>query len=262
MNRISKHASVSPDVIVSSGVQLEVGDGTVIGPGVRIIGRGLVRFGDYCKVHSGCFVNAGDGGSVEFGHNCWFGERTVLDGTGHLCGGNNIGAGIASHLYTHIAHGDVIEGCKFQSKKEMVIEDDVWFVGQCLVSPIRAGAKSMAMLGSVITKDMEPNHVYAGTPAKDITDKTGAPWINVPVVAKFDLMRSRVDEYCSMIEPDFSVDVRDCIVPCIGYPIELKPSVTYFNVATRRYTKRSTQAERAFLSWLTSYKGRFTPEDQ
>lgn len=55
----------------------------------------------------------------------------------------------------------------------MVVEDGVWFVGHCLVSPIRAKARSMAMLGSVVTKDMDHNRIYAGTPAKDITDKVG-----------------------------------------------------------------------------------------
>ena len=29
----------------------------------------------------------------------------------------------------------------------------------------------MALVGSVITKDMEANHIYGGAPAKDLTDK-------------------------------------------------------------------------------------------
>ncbi len=69
--------------------------------------------------------------------------------------------------------GDPLQGCRWESSKPMVIEDDVWFVGHCLVSPIHAKAKSMAMLGSLVTKDMEANRTYAGTPAKDMTEKLG-----------------------------------------------------------------------------------------
>ena len=40
----------------------------------------------------------------------------------------------------------------------------------------------MAMVGSVITRDMLPNHIYAGVPAVDMSENSGinlrsAPWI-------------------------------------------------------------------------------------
>jgi len=254
---IGKYANISQSAIIGPHVKFEVGDGTVIGAGVRILGHGYVKFGDYCKVHDGCFINTADTGAVVFGHNCWFGERTVLDGTGGLYGGNNIGAGIGSHLYTHIAHGDTIEGCRFYSKKEMHIGDDVWFVGQCLVSPIEAGTKSMAMLGSVITKDMLANHIYAGMPAKDITDKVGVPWVDVPVDQKLTKLQAYIDEFCKS-------NNTTCIVACIDLPRihDRDPDKTYVSVGSRLYTKTGSIIEHEFMKWLVSYKGRFFPEEK
>lgn len=257
---VGRYVEISHDVFVSPHVDLVLGDATYLGPGVHIIGEGRVEFGDYCKVHAGCFINAGAGGWVKFGHNCWFGEQTVLDGAGGLTGGNNVGAGIGSQLYTHIAHGDTIEGCRFESRKGMTLEDDVWFVGQCFVSPVHAGAKSVALLGSVITKDMEPNHIYAGNPAADITDKVGAPWIVRSSEEKLSMLNQRFDQYCELF-PDRAEIARRSIKVVVEYPESMQPDVTYFNVASRRYTKRFSDAEWRFMSWLTSYKGRFMPEE-
>lgn len=256
--RLGSRANVHPTVTVSDQVEVTLGDGTYLGPGVHIIGKGTVEFGDYCKVHAGCFINVGSGGTVRFGHNCWFGEQTVLDGAGGLFGGNNVGAGIGSQLYTHIAHGDVIEGCLFESKSSMVLGDDVWFVGQCFVSPIKAGSKSIALLGSVVTRDMDAEKVYGGNPAKDITERTGPAWTTRTPEEKFSLLAERIKEYHSIF-PDRSL-LRQSIVPCIGYPDSMDPVVSYFNVSTRRYTKRLSETEQHFMSWLTSFKGRFIPE--
>ena len=257
--KVGQRTQIHDSVYVSPEIDLVIGDGSYLGPGVHIIGHGKVILGDYCKVHAGSFINVGSGGWVTFGHNCWFGEQTVLDGAGGLTGGNNVGAGIGSQLYSHIAHGDTIEGCLFESKNEMVLEDDVWFVGQCFVSPIHAAAKSMALLGSVVTKDMESGRVYAGNPAKDITDRIGPAWVERTASEKLAMLNRRIDEYCRAF-PDRKL-TRRFIVPCIEYPSQMDPEASYFNVSRRRYTKRQSEVEWQFMSWLTSYKGRFTPEE-
>lgn len=259
--RYGNRSHIDRSMYVSKDVDLSIGDGSYVGPGVHIVGSGRVTFGDYCKIHAGSFINVGTGGWVTFGHNCWFGEQTVLDGAGGLTGGNNIGAGIGSQLYSHIAHGDTIEGCLFESKNEMMLEDDVWFVGQCFVSPVRAGSKSVALLGSVITKDMHANRVYGGNPAQDITDRIGPAWVERTAQEKYVMLCRRFEEYCSIF-PDQAFRARKAIVPCTEYPTDMDPNVTYFNVTRRRYTKRSTEDEWRFMSWLISYRGRFIPETQ
>ena len=247
-----------PDLTIVGDVKVELGDQVFIGAGVRIIGDGTVRFGDYSKVHSGCFITVPHPWSVvEFGCNTWIGERSVLDGRGCLKAGHNVGVGIASHLYSHIAHGDTMAGCRFMSEQPLTIGDDAWFVGQCLVSPVKVGERSMAMLGSTVTRDMLPNTIYAGVPAKDMTEKMGRPWTDPPAEERLKLFEQRVQEYCELFRLDHK---RLEIEGVASFPSTMSERVTYFNVMTRTYTKRSTPGEVSFMNWLTSWKGRFIPE--
>ena len=247
---------ISGDVKVSPGVTLELGNDVCISPGVRIVGKGIVRFGDYSKIHAGCFISVPEPDSVvEFGCNTWIGERSVLDGRGGLHASHNVGVGIASHLYSHIAHGDTMGGCRFKSEKPLIIGNDAWFVGQCLVSPVNVGEKSMAMLGSTITRDMEPNTIYAGVPAKDMTEKMGRPWEERPLGERLNMFNEHLQTYMR--------ETGQYDLPIVGvteFPAMRDSSITYFNVATRTYTKRTTYEERNFMRWFTSWRGRFLPE--
>jgi acetyltransferase-like isoleucine patch superfamily enzyme len=238
-----------------------LGTGTFVGKNVKIVGRGSVTIGDYTKIHDGCFINVPyDDSYVTIGHNCWFGQNCVIDGTGGLEIRNNVGVGIASHIYTHIAHGDTLDGCRFFSKKTTIIDDDAWIVGQCLISPVYIAKKSMIMLGSVVTKDTNPNRIYAGVPAKDITDAMGGPpWVDKSADVKMAEMQNLIKAYCEENRlPEHPLKIR----VCSEYPSEMEPEYTYFNVSDRTYTKLNTLQERDFMVWLTSYRGRFIPRIQ
>ncbi len=255
--QIGKDCEISQDVHISPEIIVILGDNVHIGPGVRIVGKGVVKFGDYSKVHGGCFITASHPHSVvEFGCNTWIGERSVLDGRGGLHAGHNVGVGISSHLYSHIAHGDTMAGCKLMSEKQLLIGNDAWFVGQCLVSPVNVGEKSVAMLGSCITHDMLPNSIYAGVPAKDLTEKLGRPWEDRPIIDRASLFEQRLKEFCD-ITGRKTTDQIQCVD---AFPIDMKDDVSYFNVSSRTYTKKRTPVEVEFMLWLTSWKGRFTPE--
>lgn len=243
---------------VLGSAHVTLGDGTYIGPDVKIVGNGSVRFGDYCKIHAGTFINVPHShSSIVFGHNCWFGERCVLDGTGGIDAGNNVGAGIGSQLYSHIAHGDVGAGCRLYGMGKLLLGDDVWFVGQCLVSPIVAERRSVAVLGSVVTKAMKENRIYGGSPARDITDKMGGPpWRDISPEQQVQQFETCLREFASRRDREpVATDMR----ACVEYPAAMDERVTYFNVVERTYTKRRSPKEIRFMQWLTSYKGRFTP---
>lgn len=257
MTTLGLNSTIDDSVKVMGSVEISMGDCSHIGPGVKISGSGKIIIGDYCKIHAGTFINL-DGGHVELGHNCWIGERSVIDGRGTLTMGNNVGVGIASQLYSHIAHGDTIEGCKLYGNKPLILEDDVWLVGQCFVSPVHAKKKSVAMLGSVIIKDMQENSIYSGNPAVDVTPKLGSPWADRTDHQKMTALQERIEQYL-FIYPERETAFRESIVPCTGFPEDTASHVTYIDVSTRKYTKRKSSSEMQFLSWLTSYKGRFTP---
>lgn len=251
--RLSQSCTFEGEVIGDTIVSLGVG--CWIGPGVRFTGGGIIKFGDYCKVHNNTVINTGGPkGRVEFGHNCWIGERSVLDGTGQLLAGNNIGVGIASQLYSHISHGDVMAGCKFNSRKPLEICDDAWFVGQCLVSPVFIGERVVVLLGSTVTKDLQDNRVYAGVPAVDITHKTGAPWGITTDAERLEMFEKHVSDWAS-----FGGDVSK-IRGCVGLPDGFEnDDITYFDVSTMKYVPRRTIDEISFMEFLVSYKARFVP---
>ena len=221
--------------------ELEIGDGVWIGDDVVIEGP-KVSIGDYTMIRESTTV--GGRSETSIGMCCWFGPGCILNATAPLTLGNGVGAGARSQLWTHARFGDTLQGCRFDSDKPMVVEDDVWFVGQCLVSPIHAKARSMAMLGSVVTKDMEADRTYGGSPAKDITDRLGPQY--VPVSTE-DKLRRMNDELAAFGE-ERPVDGRIEIVT--EWPETMDPEISYFNVSNRRYTKRLSDIEIDFMLHL------------
>lgn len=240
---------IHPTVKIDEQADVTLGDHVYIGEGVRI-GAGIFSCGDYCKIHNNCYINPSK--FIRLGHLNWFGQGTILDGTGGITAGNYLGVGINSALYSHIRHGDITEGCKFDNNKELVIGDDVWFVGMCLVSPIKASHKSMAMLGSVITKDMLCNTVYGGNPAKKI-DKIESQYYLTTVDEKYYSMVNHLSGY-SKIGNIEGIEIID------KYPDNLESGVTYYNVSERTYTKLNTENEVNFNKWLFKYKAKFIPK--
>lgn len=248
--------SIQADVIeIGKGVVVE--EGVVIkgknGPAeyVRLgdfsfIGRETViitphfEIGDYSKFHANGF---GHGElPLRIGRNCWIGGNVVLDSMGGLDIDDNVGIGASSQIWTHIMFGDIIEGCRFNSRRYMHIGRDAWFVGHCIVSPVVVEERSMAMAGSVITRDMESNHIYAGVPAVDITSKIGPQFVNRSADEKQSHLTSVISEFVES-NPEFA----DTLYACTEYPEQLNESVTYFNVSDRTYTQRFSAAEIAFM---------------
>lgn len=223
-----------------------LGDNIFIGYNSRTFVDELV-IGDYTIIHNNAFI-AGDEPCI-IGHCCWFGQHVILNSTGGLTIGNGVGVGAYSQLWSHISHGDILQGCRWNSTKPLIIEDDVWFVGHCVISPVHAHEKSMALVGSVVTKDMLPNHVYAGVPAKDITDKVGAQFSEVSLDEKYrNLMVKRQEFY--YMHPEFA----ERAIMVVRSPAEAEQidpeEFSIFNVATRRYNRRRTDEEFAFMRHL------------
>lgn len=240
--------TIGQGVVVEEGVvitgkqgaarKVVLGDFSYVGRGTRILAPEFC-LGDYSKLHAGSF---GHGGlPLQIGRNCWIGGNTVLDSMGGLDIDDNVGIGAQSQLWTHMQFGDIVEGSRFYSQKYMHVEPDVWFVGHCIVSPVSVGARSMALVGSVITKDMLPNHVYGGTPAGDLTDKMGPQFADRTVDQKAASLQELVDafeiehpEHAAAIQVARSVEERE-------------EDRCWFDVSTRTYRKAYHPAEVAFL---------------
>lgn len=229
-----------------------IGDGVFLASGIEIICPSI-EIGDYTMIRENTMISGYK--FAKIGSCCWFGQGCILNTHGGLTIGNGVGIGAGSQLWSHIRFGDTLQGCKWESVAPLVVEDDVWFVGHCLVSPIHAKAKSMAMLGSVVTKDMEENHIYAGVPAKDVTDKLGTQYEEVPVEKKYEVMCNQLEIFYAK-NPHFPKSIE-----IVKDDSEINNSSnTIFDVSNRTYTKKLTEEEIEFMKFLL-VKIKFYPKN-
>lgn len=247
---VGKNTFIDPSVVIrginGNSKKIVIGDNTYIGKDVQIIIDEL-EIGDYCKIHH--HTNIHGYKKCIIGHNAWIGQYCIIDSIGGTIIGNNCGIGAHSQLWSHIKYGDSLEGCRYNEEKPLTIGNDVWFVGHCIVSPINAQDKSMALVGSVITKDMEYNNIYAGSPAKNITEKVGKQFDDISVSDKFEKMTHYL-KVSNLKNIKIVTDVKE---------FNFNDDISYFDVSTRTYTKKLTNEEIKFMNFLLPDKAKFTP---
>jgi acetyltransferase-like isoleucine patch superfamily enzyme len=248
---IGKNTFISPKAKIvgldGKAKKVVIGDNTYIGDDVQIM-VDEIEIGDYCKIHH--HTNIHGYKPIKIGHNAWVGQYTIIDGIGGTTIGNNCGIGAHSQLWSHILFGDDLEGCNYNSNKNLTIGNDCWFVGHCIVSPIVAEDKSMALVGSVITKDMKYNHIYGGSPAKDLTEKIQRQFGEVSIDEKYEKMLSYLKNF---------EDTEKIKVVLDESQISFDDDISYFNVSNRKYTKKLSDTEIKFMKYLLPTKGKFIP---
>jgi acetyltransferase-like isoleucine patch superfamily enzyme len=250
---VGEHVHIGRNVVFRSK-RVRIGDGTVIKDNVTVESE-VFEIGDYGTIYSGCFFPGP--GELRIGHNFWLGNDAIVDAKGGTTIGNNVGVGAGSQLWTHMEFGDVMFGCRFQSDRPLTIGDDVWLVGHCLVSPVTIGDKSLAMLGSLITKDMEPNHCYAGSPAKDLTAKLGPQYEETTVAQRREYVERELDAFCAEAERR---DRDQFVVVDSMAELEKVPAgKTVFDVESRRYRKIGSELESRCMRWLLLHRAKFVP---
>lgn len=260
---IGKGAVVEADVLICAkdggpADRVVLGDYCYIGRGVRIMAPEF-RLGHYSKLHAGCYGHGVK--PLQIGRNCWIGGGVVLDSMGGLDIDDNVGIGAGSQLWTHIQFGDVVEGCRFKSEKYMHVGKDAWLVGHCIVSPVSIGERAMALTGSVVTKDMLPNHVYGGVPAVDLTEKVGTQFEPRTVEQKAQVLRQMIAEfdaaYPHYANQLFVSESAEKFRSDGAYT----PDLTSFDVSRRVYNRTYSDAEVLFLKQHTPLV-KFTPFDE
>lgn len=120
------------------------------------ISQGCWFGGGDVEVGSGTYVNFGvvfdNLGAIRIGARCDIGMRTMLITSTHAVGPSSRRAGPL--------HGEPI-----------VIEDGCWIGAGAVILPgVTVGAGCIVASGAVVTRDCEPDGLYAGTPAKRLRD--------------------------------------------------------------------------------------------
>ena len=239
-----------------------IGDNNIINDNTRIIISGELQVGDWNVFHNDMLIMADK--RLRIGHNCWFGQNTILDGTGGLVIGNGVRVGMYSQLWTHVASGERIEGCTLFSKNETIINNDVWLVGSCVVSSgIELGEKSIAFINSVITKDTLPYKTYSGTPAKVIE---GLEFYKpVSLNEKFLMLKTWLLEFCEKNNFILEENKDDLVIvdhskneKVVFTKAENKRrSGSTFFLFDKTYNKTNINLERLVYKYIYNNKARF-----
>lgn len=273
---VGKKTSIAPGakIIFHRPARLVIGDYCSIGAGVKfIVNGGPVQIGDWTTLHDNCLVLSTEG--VAIGQHGWFGQNTVLDGSGGLTIGNGVRVGMYSQIWSHVAAGEQIEGCSLFGERPVVIEDDVWLVGSCIcASGVTIGQRTVALIGSNITQSWPGGVVLAGSPAKQ---KETLSFYN-PVTA--DEKWAMLIGWMRELEPDFGIVRVDAEADGLlayrwesGNPderivfvadpereaiaVERFGDTTICNIETKMYRKSFTSIEQRVLKALSNNKVRF-----
>jgi acetyltransferase-like isoleucine patch superfamily enzyme len=175
IGELSGNVDIHHSVVVRFPEKVKIGDGTVIKQRAILSGDGPGEFNleigpntfikEYCHIAAlGGFIRIGGYGAI--------GQFCVLDGS---VGGITIGKYVimaaknylvgSNHVYKTLEvpysfQGDTTRGGVF-------IEDNVWIGGSCMIlDGVTIGRNSIIGGGSIVTRNIPPNVVAYGSPAR------------------------------------------------------------------------------------------------
>jgi acetyltransferase-like isoleucine patch superfamily enzyme len=158
-----KSARVGAAVYVERNVELQrhpelvhIGAEAILKEGVRI-----------CPTNPGALVRIGERSTV--GHHTFIFASTLVD-VGPDCL-------LAPFCYLVDANHSVVAGTNINRQRlrsaPIVLERDVWLGTRVVVLPgVRIGAGAVVAAGAVVTKDVAPNVIVGGVPARPIGLRT------------------------------------------------------------------------------------------
>jgi acetyltransferase-like isoleucine patch superfamily enzyme len=259
---------------------LHMGDESLIGFNSQVLAPEF-KIGDYTRIFNSALCSGYK--PITLGHNCWVGQSAILNSAEILTIGNNVRMGGNIQIWTHVASGELLEGCRFFSEKPITIEDNVWLMGfGHTISPgVTLARNSIIMSGSVVSRNTEPYHTYSGIPARDITESLRG-WNFPSQHEKFLMLRRFTDEFkeeypeyrqsvhCLDLRQEDELDGFKMFIqldePNLIFlketenlqSLESYPH-TFFDLKTKKYLKKRTPIEIKWMKFSIGHKARFTP---
>lgn len=124
----------------------KVGMGIQIDFPLTIKGKYNIEIGDHVVIAS--FVHIWGHGGVKIGNRVMIATHTAISSLTH------------DYTYANMRFGPIII-------KPIIIEDDVWIGSNAVInSGVKIGKGAIIGAGSVVTKDVPPNAIVIGVPAK------------------------------------------------------------------------------------------------
>lgn len=245
---IPKDAQIGVGVTIGANVVIKaqkvvIGDFVQIGDGCKFYVPELT-IGDYSRL--GDLVLGIGTKPMRLGRNLYVGRLVRLDSRGGLTIEDNVGIGDSSAIWTHIRHGDTVQGCRWDKEYPLVIEHDAWLVAKVTVGGCqRIGARAQVFNESNVTKrELPADTVWQGNPAVDVTQKIGPQFETLSDIEKMQRFAAEVTRFEAQ-HPRYEGWIK--LLGIQNYPYDPESGATYFDVVDRTYTKRRTAAEVAFL---------------
>jgi len=146
-----------------------LGDNVIFERGVWVFHPENIEIGHNVYIGHGAFLKGYYNSLMTIGDNTWIGQCCFLHSGGGIEIGNNIGIGpyvkILTHVHREQERDRPIVFCEQEYKKVVVEDDGDIGIGAILLPGVRVGRGAIIGAGSVVTRDVEPYTVVAGSPA-------------------------------------------------------------------------------------------------
>lgn len=126
---------------------------------IKLFENGWIEFpknitiGDGTSINRNFFINAY--GKIKIGKEVLIGPYVTIYSTNHI-----------------FSDKDKPINSQGQTRKEVIIEDDVWIGAHAIIlQGVKIGKGAVIGAGSVVTKNIEPYSIYAGIPAHKIGER-------------------------------------------------------------------------------------------
>jgi acetyltransferase-like isoleucine patch superfamily enzyme len=182
-------AAITPKTAFISPRARFVGKNICIGAGTRVEDNVFMRcgvhsrdssehiqIGERCRIWHGVELHSW-GGNIRIGNRSSLNPYCILYGHGGLEIGSHVRIAThvvivaANHKFDRIGMTITDQGV---SAKGIVIEDDVWIgAGAIILDGVRIAGGAVIAAGAVISRDVPPNAVVAGVPARVIRFRGG-----------------------------------------------------------------------------------------
>ena len=176
---VGRAPRIKPPLMLRGAGRIQIGHQVLLEQfaGLSVVSGGEITIGDACELRSFCRVEA-HGGFVRLGARSSVNPFVLLAGHGGLTIGSDVR--IASHCViltsTHrYESADTPIREQGITSQPTTIGDDVWFGSGCTVlGGVTIGRGSIVGAGSIVTRDIPPNSIAMGAPARVVRSRGAA----------------------------------------------------------------------------------------
>ncbi|KHL01936.1 hypothetical protein LK10_14275 [Sinomonas humi] len=152
---IAEHAALSP--LVGMKVRWRV---------LRVLGW---RELEHSHIKSGCVLN---GHKLKTGDGCYFNRQVFIDASAQVTMGSHVQIGPRAMVLTathRVGTPDVRGGEPWN--RPVTIGDGCWIGAGAIIMPgVNVASGCIVGAGAIVTKDTQPDGIYAGVPAQRVRD--------------------------------------------------------------------------------------------